>query len=165
MAVITARSTIVANTFASPPIQNPTVFENGRERCSVAVVGVTSGDSIGSVYKLARVFSWHRIRSIRMFNAAITSGAANFGLYRVDADGGAVVLANAYASAVSIASAQTTGTELAFSNRAISAMAQFIWQDAGLTADPHLPYDLCMTLTAAAAASGSVGFDIGFVID
>lgn len=165
MAVVIVRSTLIANTIASPPVQNPVTQENGRQRSSAAVVTVTNGDSIGSVYRLARVFSHWRMQSLRMFNGSITSAAASLGLYRTEADGGALVLATAYANSQAVATANSTGLELMFHNRSIDKLVQTVWQDAGLTADPRLPYDLCLTLTAAATATGVIAFDVCFVVD
>ena len=165
MAVVTVRSQLITNINASPPVQNPAFLEGGIQRSTTGIVTVTSGDSIASQFKIARVYSWHRIRSIMMFNSAITSGAINLGLYRVDADGGAVVLANAYASALSIASASTAGGQLAASVRSLANQGQQIWQDAGYSTDPHYALDLVATLTAAAAATGQLIFDVGTVID
>lgn len=165
MAVVTVRSTLITNVVASPPVQNPVTQEAARQRSAAGVVTATNGDSIGSVYKFARVPTHARLQSIRLFNAAITSGAGNLGLYRTDADGGAVVSAACYASAISIASATTTGTELLFSARAIDKLTNLVWQDAGLTTDPRLVYDICLTLTAAAAATGFISLDLSYCID
>jgi len=165
MAVVTVRSQLITNIIASPRVQNPVTQENGRARSSAAVVTVTNGDSINSQYKLARVMSHWRLVGLRLFNAAITSGAANIGLYRTDDDGGAAVAAACYASAISIASATTTGTETLFSARTIDKLTALVWQDAGASADPRLAYDIVMTLTAAAAATGYVALDLAFVVD
>lgn len=165
MAVVTVRSQLITNIVASPPVQNPVTQENARQRTSAGVVTVTNGDSIASQYKLARVMSHWRIIGLRLFNAAITSGAGSLGLYRTDADGGAVVVAAAYASAISIASATTTGTELLFSARTIDKLTNLVWQDAALSADPRLAYDIVLTLTAAATATGLLALDLSFAVD
>lgn len=165
MAVVTVRSNLVTNIAATPPLQNPVTQENARKRASACVATVTNGDSIASQYKMARVMSHWRLINLRLFNGAITSGAANLGLYRTDADGGAVVSAACYAAGASIASATTTGTELLFSARPINQLSNLIWQDAGLSADPKLAYDLVFTLTAAATATGFLVLDLNFCVD
>ncbi|CAB4166336.1 hypothetical protein UFOVP843_23 [uncultured Caudovirales phage] len=165
MAVVTVRSTIITNAIASPPVQNPVTQDGARQRSAAGVATVTNGDSIASIFKLVRVPSMARLQSLRLFNAAITSGAGNLGLYRTDGDGAAVVSVACYASAISIASATTTGTELLFSARTIDKLTNQVWQDAGLTADPRLFYDICLTLTAAAAATGLIALDLSYCVD
>lgn len=165
MALVTVRSNLITNIVAVPPVQNIVTLENARKRASAAVVSVTNGDSIGSIYKLARVMSHWRLVNLRVFNGAVTSAAANLGLYRTDADGGAVVSAACYAAAVSLAAATTTGTEMLFAARTVDKLTALVWQDAGLTVDPRLAYDVCFTLTAAATATGFVAMDLDFCID
>ena len=167
MALVTVRSGLVSNIVASPPVQNSVMLENGRQRSSCSFVTVTNGDSIGSIYKMARVMSHWRIQSLRAVWGNITSGTASLGLYRTDQDGGALVLAAAYAAGQSIATANfaTGGLELFLQNRTIDKTIQQVWQDAGLAADPKLAYDLCFTLNAAATATAFLGLDAGFVVD
>jgi hypothetical protein len=74
------------------------------------------------------------IPSIRLYNDAITGGAAfDVGIYDLDL---AAVDDDAYASAISLASASAVGVEVAFEARDIATIGRKVWQDAGLTADP-----------------------------
>ena len=128
MAVVAVNSTLITNINASPPVQNAPWAANSRERVTGAYATVTSGDSINSTYRLMTLNPLSRMVSLRLFNNAITSGAMNVGLHRTLADGGAAVAASAYASAISIATASLTGTELKFSARTIDQIVQQIWQ-------------------------------------
>lgn len=165
MAVVNIQSALITNMNASPPVQNAVSIEGGRKRSTVGFVTVTNGDSIASTYRIARIMSHWRLQTLRMFNNAITSGAANIGLYRTVADGGALVLASPYGAAIAIATANLAGTELLFANRTLDQIGASVWQDAGLTADPRLAYDLVVTLTAAATATGILAFELGFCVD
>jgi hypothetical protein len=166
MAVVTTKSTLITNMETSPPIQNPTYNDGGRVRCAIATVAVANGDSIGSIYPLFRVYSHWRIVRLLLRTNAITSAAANFGLYKVDAT--TAVSAACYASAQSIATAITTlPVDLAFSAKVLTTTVPYqqVWADAGLTADPKLAYYLSAVLTAAATAGGNFSVEMFYTVD
>lgn len=164
MAVVATKSTRVTNSDTYPAVQDSVLVNHGRRRSIAATIELASGDSIGSVYRMARVHSSWRIEMINLYCDAITSGAADVGLYHIAArSSGAVVDADAYGSAVSIATAITTGTNVAFEARDIANVEKAVWQDAGATADTGYWYDLALTLTAATAAAGTVSLQIGYV--
>ena len=166
MAVVTVRSQLITNIVNSPPIQNPVTQENARKRASAAVVTLNTTDSVGSIYKLARVMSHWRMINLRLFNAALTAGNASIGLYRTDADGGAAVAVACYGNAVSLAAANLTGIEQAYAVRTLDKMVSLVWQDAGTYAlDPKLALDLCLTLTTAVTVAGLVAMDLNFCVD
>jgi hypothetical protein len=165
MAVVASKSTLVTNADAVTQTLNDVTNSGARLRTAVATVELANGDSIASTYRMFRVQSNWRIHSVRIYCDAITSGAADLGLYQTAANGGAVVDADAYASAVSIASAITTGTEIAFEARDIANIAKKVWEDAGLTEDSKRAYDLALTLTAATTAAGTVSLALTYAID
>lgn len=156
MAVVTTKSAIVTNRDASPRVVNPATNEGAHLRSWVATLELNNGDSIGSKLIFGQVPSNARIHSIRVFCDAVTSGAMDLGLYQTTENGGAVVSATAYASAQSIASAITAGTEIMFEQRNIDKVANTVWQDGGLSADPQRMLDIVGTLTAATTAAGTV---------
>lgn len=164
MAVVDRFSTALTNRNASPPAQSNPQLASGTVLSARATFALANGDSIGSTYRICQLPSNASIKSIKLFCDAITSGAADIGLYQTTANGGAVVDADAYASAQTIASANVLGIEVAFEARNITAVEQQVWQDAGLTADPQRMYDLVATLTAAAAANGDLTFIVEYVI-
>ncbi len=166
MAVVALKGTNITNLDSTPAVVNNVAFMGGRDRVQVGTKELTNGDSIGSTVIMARVPSNAVITSIKIFCDAITSGAADIGLYRTTQDGGAVVDADAYASAQSIASASVVGIECAFEARDIANIRQLVWADAGLSADvPGRFYDIVATLTAAAAASGTLSWIVKYAVD
>jgi hypothetical protein len=165
MAVVDVKSTLLTNRDAAPRTINAAVNDGARVRSKAFTVEVTNGDSIGSTFRLCDIPSNARISSIRIFCDAITSAAADIGLYQTTANGSAVVDVDAYASAFSIASAITVGTEVMFEARNVDKVAKRVFEDAGLTADPFRDYDLVATLTAAAGASGTLSGVVEYVID
>lgn len=154
MAVVTVKSTAITNADAMPRVQNTQLVARGVPKISVGVAAVANGDSIASQYRLARIRSGDRLTSLLLFCGAITSAAANVGLYTVN--GGAAVSASLFAAAQSIAAAQNTGLELVHSVTTLANAEKRIWELLGLSADPGLEYDVVLTLTAAATAAGSV---------
>lgn len=166
MAVVALKSDLITAADATPPTIVPAARSGGRVRAAVAVQELANGDSIASTYRLVRLPSNARVISIGLLCDAITSGAADFGLYQTAANGGAVVDVDCYATAQSIASAITTvRNNIAFEARNIDAAANRVWQDGGLTADTQREYDLVMTLTAATTAAGTVTVLVEYALD
>lgn len=121
-----------------------------------------SGDSIASTYRLVRVPSNLVITRLRMaWDALGGSAAADLGVYQVAANGGAVVDADEFASAVSLVSAGAWTDELEEAAAAdIAKIGQPLWQRIGLTADPGRGYDIVATLTAASAGAATVALTV-----
>lgn len=163
MAVVSTKSTLVQNFEAKPNQFNPASSLYGRRRGIVGSVAVAASDDNGSTYSFCPVRSSWVIPSIRLFNDAITGGTGfDVGLYDLDL---AAVDDDAYASTVSLASASTTGDEVAFEARNITAMGQKVWQDAGLSADPMSWYYLVLTGDTVGTAAGDVSFDVTVIVD
>jgi hypothetical protein len=156
MAVNAYKTNAITNLDAQPIVRaNPWVHGGNAKQFAGTVEAVT-GDSIGSTYRFFRIGSWVRPISFVLFCDAITSAAADLGLYRTASDGGAVVSQALFGSAVSIASAITTGTNIRFEQDDIANVEKRVWELLGLSADPNLEYDVALTLTAAATASGTI---------
>lgn len=127
-------------------------------------VEVTNGDSIGSKFVLGSVPSSASMRELVILCDAITAATADFGLYRTTQDGGAVVDADLFGSAVSLATAITTGTNILHESGVhdIANLAKPLWQVLGLATDPQVMYDVVATLTAAATATGTLTARISY---
>lgn len=165
MAVVNTKSTAVTNADASSQTLNKKLISNGRAHESIGVVSVANGDSIASTKRFMRLHSSWRIASIRVFCDAITSAAMDVGIYQTAENGGAEVDADRFASAVSIATAILTGTEILLESAVLAPgdMEKPLWQALGLTSDPGRWYDLVGTLTAAATAAGNVALRVTHV--
>ncbi|WKB53018.1 hypothetical protein [Eleftheria terrae] len=126
---------------------------------AVSTVEVTNGDSVGSQFRLARVHSSVRMSQILIKCDAITAAAADFGVYDTPQNGGLVVDADAFGSAVALATA-IVATPLDVLHESgvldIAEIEQPLWQILGLTSDPGKEFDIVATLTAAATASGTL---------
>jgi hypothetical protein len=123
----------------------------------VGVAELANGDSIGSTVRLVRVPSNLRVTSVDLSSDAITTCTADVGAYEIAANGSAVVDADEFGSAVSLATAQDKTNVLNEADPTdISKAGQPLWQRLGLSADPGKAYDIALTLTAAAGSAGTV---------
>lgn len=115
------------------------------------LLSVPAALSATSIIRLAEVPSNAVIRRVGLVSGAQAAGAGDVGVYRNTKDGGAVVDADFFATAVSVAAAvldtditaeATTG---AFNNAV--KRGQPLWEALGLTADPRTTFDIAFTVT------------------
>lgn len=162
MAVVNLKSASVTAHDAGTSVNSSE--SNGIIRSDVGLAAVANGDSIASTIRLCRIPSNARVAALSLFCTAITSAAADVGLYQTAGNGGAVVDADFFAAAQTLAAASAGinvigGNALAPANR-----TKRLWEALGLTVDPGRDYDVTLTLTAAATAAGTVGADMLFTI-
>lgn len=163
MAVANTKSTLVTNADAAVQALNVAGLAQARVYSAMATVEVAAADDDGSVYRFMRVHSSWRMRSITVFCDAITGGTAyEVGLYQTAANGGAVVDADCYASAITLATAITAGSEVLHEARDINKIGQQVWQDAGAAADTDRWYDLALTGTTVGTAAGTISVAIEY---
>jgi hypothetical protein len=90
------------------------------------------------------------VTDLRLTNQAQAAGAGDIGVYRTNADGGAVVSVAFFGSAVSVAAANLNADVLNESGTNTEAkQAQPLWQAAGMTSDPKSQLDIAFTITTA----------------
>ena len=170
MAVVNTKSTAVTNADAATQTNISLKIAGGRLRESVGTVEAVNGDSIGSTFRLARIRSNDRVSRVMLSCDAISSCAGDVGIYDIAASGGAVVDADFFASAQSLASA-LVNADVTHEADAADAGAGFghadvekpLWQALGLAADPYKLYDIAVTLTAADASNGTIAMKVQYV--
>ncbi len=163
MAVVQVNSTTVANANAFPRIQNPRGLADGEVvRAINDQVAVANGDSVGSVYRFGKIRSSDFTDRVRLISADIgTTTAGDIGLYDLltASNGGAVVDADYFASAVSL-SGGAIDSDITYESGAAGGIYtngnKRVWEALGLTSDPGKEYDVALTLTGAADAAGTV---------
>jgi hypothetical protein len=162
MAVETIQSQLIIDREAGVKT-NPRV-DNGDLKRKYATVAVPDASSIGSTFRMFQLSSSDTVEALILSCSAITSAAADVGLRRTLDDGGAVVDADFFASAQSVATAQAAlnitheSGEYPHTRKGMP-----IWQALNLTADPYLKYDVVVTFTAAATASGTLSLSCLYV--
>lgn len=165
MAVANTKSTIITALDASPKQSVNSYLQGGILRTAVATVEVAAADDDGSVYRFFRLPSNARVVSARIYNDAITGGTAyELGLYQTAANGGAVVDADVYGSAISMASARVSPLDALFEALNIDQGEKRVWENAALTTDPQIEYDVCLTGTTVGTAAGTITLQIDYVL-
>lgn len=166
---LTLKSAAITNRQATPVVfNNPGSGGAGvvREVYSF-LASVTASLSATSIIRVVQVPSNAYVTSVRLYSAAQAAGAFDCGVYRVNNDGGAVVLADLFGSAVSCASA-IDGTEISneSGNYTIAKRAQPLWQAAGLSSDPggHLDIALTVKTTDVTTGTGAIGLSVRYTI-
>lgn len=163
MAVVNTKSTSITNLDAGD--LNPDYKSRGVLREAVDTLETANGDSIGSTYRTVRLWSGWRVSDVIIDSDDIgTTTAADIGLYRTAADGGAVVNAAFFASALVLNAGALSGQNVTHESGVvdIANKGKRLWEQLGLTADPGLWYDLALTLTAAADAAGTITTRVRF---
>jgi len=87
-----------------------------------------------------------------------TTTAGNIGLYDTTENGGAVVDADFFGSAVNLAGGALEDVNITFESGVVTLAncTKRIWEHLGLSSDPGKNYDVVLTLTGASDAAGGV---------
>ena len=146
----TTNSDLITNIVASPTVLNDVGVDGGRLRIKAGTVSLSSGVfDDNDIIRLARFDVKNRIMAILMDTDAIDGGDTldmNCGLYKTD---GTVVDVDAYAKDVKgwHAAKSLFSENYAFEARALNAIEQRIWEDAGLDSVPSYgEMDVCWTV-------------------
>ena len=163
MAAENLKSGAITNRDAIPSVK--TTASAGNVRRAYGVVECAGGDA-GSTYRFCSIPS--NARGIRAFFASDDLGTGvtlNVGLYQTTANGGAVVDADFFASAIDVATAAVGVTEITYERDAtrIADAEKPLWEQLGLTKDPAIDYDVT-AVSAGAAATGTALVVVEYVL-
>jgi len=167
MAVVTTESNLITNRDATPKVLNNSIIHNGTLKESVATVETANGDDIASKFYFVTLPSNARVSQILLYSDDIgTTTISDFGIYKSTADGGAVVDADFFASAVSLKDGALNGTDITHESGVfgVEDAEKPLWEALGLSADPKIMYDVVGTLTAAADAAGTITLKVRYVL-
>ena len=166
MAVVTLKAKAATNRDASPKVLSDSAYVKADMKGFIGAVTAGAADSIASKYIMGSIPSNAIVHSVGLNCGAITSAAADIGLYKKTDDAGvagAVVDADFFIAATSIATAITTNKEVANGNViTLINSEKKVWELLGLSVDPNLVYDVVCTLTAAATASAAVQLKVQY---
>ena len=165
-AVANTKSNIVTNADAEPYAASAALISHGRLREQVATVAVAAADDDNSVYRLFRVPSNIRVSELLVLNDAITGGTSyDLGVYDIDGvNQAAVVDADLFASAVTMASARTAPLDVTHESGQwpIEEAEQALWEALGLASDPDKMYDIALTANTVGSAAGDITVKIRY---
>lgn len=175
MAVVTRKSTALANRDATPTVPTMAAYDGGTIKEKEGFVAAVNGDSVASVYPMVSVPSNARISSIVLQSEALGVGAkVNCGAYAptqaipsLSALGyaaGAAISASFFASAEDVSSA-VASTEIVnqSGSNTIDKQEQELWQALGLASDPNCAIDISLAVNAAIAGNGKIGIKVKYV--
>jgi hypothetical protein len=169
MPVVNTKSTFITNADATPVVLNQDWIARGMLVEAVATVEVAAGDDDGSVFRMVRLPAGARVTSVEVACDAITGGISfDVGIYRTAADGGAVVDADLFASAVDLSSALSY-TDVTWEANVANGKANVekrLWELAPgpLTADPQTMYDIALTGNTVGTAAGTITMRVRWVL-
>lgn len=164
MAVVNVKSQVITDLDATPVVKTNQLEKGGKLRFAAGVAEFASSDAT-SVARVIRVNSAALIDSLKFASDDLgTGGTVDIGLYRTTADGGAVVDADFFASAVDTDTAAVALTDVTYESAvvAIDDRAKPLWQQLGLSSDPRVDYDIAVTRNAA-TGSGTVFLKLAYV--
>lgn len=158
------KSTVITNRDATPAVINDGRLAKGSLRESIGSVTTTTGKTTGSKYTLCSVPSSAIVSQILLSCAALgTATAADVGVYRNTADGGAAVDADFFATAVDLSAALSNSDITNESGTyTLDKQEQPLWQAAGMSADPMTSLDIVVTSTATIAAGGLLSLKVRY---
>jgi hypothetical protein len=167
-------------TLKSPSITNrestPKVFNNpGSGNAGILrqvqgyLASVTASLSATSVIRLCEIDAYAVVDSVEFASAAQGAGNFSIGLYKTNADGGAVVDADFFASRIDAASAVViTAVTNESTTNTIAKQNQPLWQAAGVSTAPApgTKYDVCATVdtTDVTTGTGAIGVKVRYTI-
>jgi hypothetical protein len=165
---LTLKGTAITNRQATPRVlNNPGLGSGAPVKCAVGyLASVTAALSITSIIRLVEIPSNAIVLKVELQSGAQTAGAFDVGVYRNNDDGGAVVDADFFASAVNCAAAvvNTDITAEATVNT-IADMNSPLWSAVGASADPKSTYDIALTVvtTDVTTGAGAIGLRVWYV--
>lgn len=162
------KSLPITNRDATPQVKNNSSLDGGSLKSAVGYVEVTTAD-LASTYRMCQVPSNCRIDQVLLYTDDWGStGLIDVGIYQTVANGGAVVDADHFASAVDVKTSATGSQGLDITHESgvfnIDDAEKPLWQALGLSADPCIFYDVVITSTEAASQGASVALKVHYVI-
>ncbi len=176
----TAKGVEITNLDATPRTTLEAASGGGKLRVFMDTIAAGTGDlDNDDIIVLAQIPSNAKLTSIRIYNDDLNSGSGTFnvGLYNgpqaytisgTTTDAAAVIDEDCYASAVSQfqAAVTTAPVELLAEARNINAIANFVWEDGGLSEDPKVPLRIAITMSATGTAvAGDITLVVQYVVD
>ena len=178
----TAKGVEITNLEATPRTTLEAASGGGKLRVFMDTIAAGTGDlDNNDIIVMAQVPSNAKLTSIRVYNDDLdgaTSATFNVGLYNgpqaytisgTTTDAAAVIDEDCYVteSTQFQAAVTTAPVELLAEVRNINAIANFVWEDGGLSEDPKVPLRIAITMSATpgSAAAGDITMVVQYVVD
>lgn len=165
MAVVTTKSAAITNRDATPAVLSNARITGAPIQRAAGLVAVANGDSVGSIYIFCSVPSNAIVHDVKVTSADIgTTTIADFGVYQTTANGGAVVDADHFGSAVSLKDGAIAKSSVVHESTVYpyTSIEKPLWEALGLSADSNRMYDVAATLTGASDAAGTILVEVEY---
>lgn len=168
---LTLKSTAITNREASPRVvNNPGAGAPGALRVVQGYfASVPASLSDTSVIRMCEVDAYAIVDSISFASAAQTAGNLSIGVYKTNADGGAVIDMDFFATRIDCASAVVlTDVTNESTTNTLLKQNQPLWQALGVATAPApgTKYDVCATVdtTAITTGTGAIALKVRYTI-
>lgn len=161
-------STWITNVVATPAVATNSNKSAGSVRSAKSVATVSATQTSGDTIRLVRVPSNARIDQVLLSTGdATTAGAIDIGIYQTVANGGAVVDADLFASALALTGGPFNNSDQTFESGeyTYAESALPLWEVLGLSSDPNREYDVVATVTTTGDGMGTtMALEVRYVI-
>lgn len=167
MAEVHLKSDVLTNADATPRVLNNSAIEGGFVRRVSGVVTGSASDSVGSTYRYVRVPSNAVVKAVRYWcPASGATGQVNIGLYRTAENGGAVIDADLFASAIDPGGGAIAAMDVTHESGeyTFAEAQQPLWKAAGLSADPGGYFDIVATVSEAMENAVTSKLDVEYLV-
>ena len=165
MALENLKSTQITNRDAVPPVLNNATTDGGALRADAAVITPSDSASVSSTFRMVSVPSNARVHRVIFAAGAMTAGAFDIGVYKSTRDGGAVVDADFFASAVNCSAAVAlTDVTNESTEYSVTEQTQPLWQALGQTEDPKSEYNITLTCTTQVTTGAAAVLKAEYVV-
>lgn len=154
----TVNSTWITNAVASPPVLTSSNKSVGQVFNAKSAATVSATQASGDVIRLVRVPSNARIDAVLLTTAdATTAGNINIGVWQTTGNGGAVVDADLFASALALTGGPFLRSDQTWESGeyTYAESCKPLWEVLGLTADPCREYDIVAEVSTTFDAAGT----------
>lgn len=151
-------STLISNRAATPRVANEPWTNAKVKTTGPGQLEVSTAEDAGDILTFFEIQSNAVVNGVFVSSdAAITSGAMDVGIYQTADNGGAVVDADFFASALAVGSGLTKQDVTHESGvYGIEDRDKPLWEALGLTEDPQISYVVAGTVTTDMGAAGTI---------
>ena len=161
-------STWIGNAVATPKVLTNSNKSVGRLFCAKSVATVSATIPANDTVRMVRVPSTARISQVLLSTGdATTAGAINIGIWQTVENGGAVVDADLFASALALTGGPFLNSDQTFESTeyTYAESALPLWEVLGLSADPLREYDVvCEVSTTGNGMDTVIALEVRYVI-
>lgn len=154
----TVNSTWIGNAVATPAVATNSNQSAGRLFSAKSVATVSASQASSDVIRLVRVPSNARVDAVLLSTGdATTGGAINIGVWQTAGNGGTVVDADLFASALALTGGPFNRSDQTWESGEYTYAESCLplWQVLGLTSDPNREYDIAAEVSTVFNGAGT----------